>query len=226
MSNLNNMENVGAQFLEKIQALREKTGGKIDVKDIDSIIEKFMEMIKGHVTTNSDVSLYHEISKIKENLKKLRDEMDNLNPYKIYKKGIPGATAELTEITKNTETATNIILDSTEKIQNIAMALENKESSQQICDLAMKIFEACNFQDLTSQRITKVLRVLDEFDHLLNSIINNFSFDKKEDGSAGSDGLIDRVKDNITLHGPQLQNNAPTQSTIDELFGSIDPKKK
>lgn len=220
------IDNLGNTFLERIRLLWEKNGGKIDVADLESVVENFMEIIKSQLSTSTDVSIYYEISKIKEKLKLARSEINALKPYKIFEQDLPGATAELTEVTKATEEATNTILDSAENIMNIASQLEDKDAAAKIANLSTKIMEACNFQDLTSQRITKVLKIFDDFDKLVNSLISNLSIKKgNEEKYDGNKGLSSSSNKDILLNGPQLKKDAPDQSQIDELFNNL-PKKQ
>lgn len=72
---------------------------------------------------------------------------------------------ELSLIVKGTEDATDTILQSAETIDNSAASLiaALSDESQQALALEVQesvvaIFEACNFQDLTGQRITKVVK--------------------------------------------------------------------
>ena len=78
-----------------------------------------------------------------------------------------GVTDELDEVIRGTERATNAILESTEMIEsdarNLAAALRrqgDRNMAYEIQEQATRIFEACNFQDLTGQRITKVVNTL------------------------------------------------------------------
>ncbi|MBN9543674.1 MAG: protein phosphatase CheZ [Alphaproteobacteria bacterium] len=217
------IDNLGNVFLERIRQIWQQNGGKIDVADLESVVENFMEIIKTQVSTSTDVSIYYEISKIKEKLKAARSEIDALKPHKIFEQDLPGATAELAEVTKATEEATNTILDSAESIMNLASQIAEKDHAAKITDLSTKIMEACNFQDLTSQRITKVLKIFDDFDKLVNSLISNLSIEKDKEYN-GDKGLSSRIDQNIVLNGPQLGKDAPNQSSIDDLFNSLGKK--
>jgi chemotaxis protein CheZ len=53
----------------------------------------------------------------------------------------------------------------TNKLDNLAAALKDgidRGLAQDIRDRVVQIFEACNFQDLSSQRVTKVMTALKE----------------------------------------------------------------
>src|SRR5579863_1640807 len=74
---------------------------------------------------------------------------------------------ELAEVANSTEQATQRVLAAAEEIdqvtKNLSAALSGKFEQglvQDIQDHIIRIFEACNFQDLTGQRISKVLSIL------------------------------------------------------------------
>jgi chemotaxis protein CheZ len=76
-------------------------------------------------------------------------------------------THELGAVVGGTEVATQRILEAAEDIDQSANALlgslkgEHAQGlTQDIQDRVIQIFEACNFQDLTGQRITKVMATL------------------------------------------------------------------
>ncbi len=76
---------------------------------------------------------------------------------------------ELEAVSKGSEEATQKILAAAEDIDqaadNLAAALKDEIDcglAQDIRDRVVQIFEACNFQDLTSQRVAKVMTALKE----------------------------------------------------------------
>ena len=78
---------------------------------------------------------------------------------------------KLEAVSKDSEVATQKILAAAEDIDqaadNLAAALKDgidRGLAQDIRDRVVQIFEACNFQDLTSQRVTKVIKALKEIE--------------------------------------------------------------
>ncbi len=74
---------------------------------------------------------------------------------------------ELGAVVGGTEEATQQILEAAESIDNAAAALskvstpdQQKLLSEEIQERVVSIFEACNFQDLTGQRINKVMTTM------------------------------------------------------------------
>src|SRR5580704_8882457 len=76
-------------------------------------------------------------------------------------------TGELGAVVGGTEEATQQILEAAEAIDQAATAMtkvnspdQQKRLSEEIGERVVSIFEACNFQDLTGQRISKVMTTM------------------------------------------------------------------
>jgi chemotaxis protein CheZ len=178
-----------------------------------------MDTIKGHISSQSDILIFNEIEKIAQQIKKVKQEVIELDPNSIGDTFIPGAASELNAVTKATEQSTNIILDAAEVIQNLALKIADKEASKVIVDKVTEIFEACNFQDVTGQRIAKTLKVLEEIDGTISVLIKSFTKNKPKVAQTGAEEKnihTNVIKDTDLLTGPQI--DAPSQSQIDDLF--------
>jgi len=134
------------------------------------------------------------------------------------------ASRELQAIVAGTERATQTILQAAEEIEQTASTLSSVLRSgheqglaQDIQDRIVKIFEACNFQDLTGQRVAKVVATLKFIeDHVarLQAIwtgIERFNPIVLD--------LVD-APERRYLNGPQLLDDRgySTQDEIDEMF--------
>jgi chemotaxis protein CheZ len=124
---------------------------------------------------------------------------------------------ELKAVVNGTEQATQKILAAAEEIDqlanNLSAALKGslqQGSAQDIADLVIRIFEACNFQDLVGQRVAKVMVTLKFIeDHIARVLdeIKNASTTAQHNGEHA-------------LHGPQLEGDRghASQREIDALF--------
>ena len=126
---------------------------------------------------------------------------------------------ELAEVVKSTEQATQKVLAAAEDIdqvaKNLSAAMTGKFEqglAQDIQDHVIKIFEACNFQDLAGQRIAKVLSILDFVEDHVARVLEDIA---RETGAAKRDGTQH-------LHGPRLDNDHGhvTQADVDAMFGT------
>jgi chemotaxis protein CheZ len=123
---------------------------------------------------------------------------------------------ELEEVVDATEQATQKVLAAAEEIDqlanNLIAALQGKFEQglvKDIQDLVIWIFEACNFQDLSGQRIGKVLATLNFVEDHVSRVLEEL---RKP--------AVARRNGTQFLHGPRLTSDDGhvSQSDIDELF--------
>jgi chemotaxis protein CheZ len=131
-------------------------------------------------------------------------------------------TQELDAIVTATERATNTILESAEKVDMLAEQVQSVGSdttSQQLAgdirDTVITMFEACNFQDITGQRISKVVRTLQFIEDRINKMIDIWGPETFESVQHTQEELDEEA---ALLNGPQLANQGVSQADIDKLF--------
>ena len=122
-----------------------------------------------------------------------------------------GSTAdELEEIVTETARAANRIMDAAEAIEGVASKVD-PASAAALTDAVTNIYEASSFQDITGQRITKVVRALQSMESKLQSLASAF-------GPVEGDVPALAEGDAALLNGPQLSGGATSQDDIDALF--------
>src|SRR3546814_15899825 len=92
-----------------------------------------------------------------------RAEIAELRPDDINSEHLPAATDELTAIVGSTEQATHTIFEAVEGIEALTEQMDT-EVGAQVSAAVTSIFEACGFQDITGQRITKVVTALQKIE--------------------------------------------------------------
>src|ERR1700689_5435474 len=121
-------------------------------------------------------------------------------------------THELEAAVKTSERATQKILAAAEEIDqaanNLSAAVKGDSEqglAQEIPDRVIAIFEACNFQDVTSQRLAKVRTALAGMEKLIDAALGEF----EGDGSPA-------------VRAPPLEgeNGHASQSEVDSLFAA------
>jgi chemotaxis protein CheZ len=135
-------------------------------------------------------------------------------------------TGELGAVVGGTEQATQQILEATEAIDQAATALAKVTSpdqqrllSEEIQERVVSIFEACNFQDLTGQRISKVMATMKFIEHHITVMMDIWGgVDAIKAHAPGA--VDDRVGDARLLNGPKLAGEAghASQDDIDAMF--------
>lgn len=161
-----------------------------------------------------DSRLYEELAKLARIIEAARRDIAALRPDEIRQKHLPTATDELDAIVGATADATGEILDAAEQISAMADAV----GSSKLLDQVTRIFEACSFQDITGQRITKVVRTLKEIESKVTDLVRAFGSLETVAGDmpgAAGDG---REGDAALLNGPQLPQDARSQADIDDIF--------
>ncbi|WP_244274532.1 protein phosphatase CheZ [Labrenzia sp. OB1] len=134
-------------------------------------------------------------------------------------------TNELDAVVDGTEGATESILTAAEFIDETANTLSARLSAQDqdlandIQDKVVHIFEACNFQDLTGQRITKVVNTLRFVEDRITQMMDIWggieSFQDIE-----IEEREQKEGDAALLNGPSLDHDVDvaSQDDIDALF--------
>ncbi|MFD2262692.1 protein phosphatase CheZ [Lacibacterium aquatile] len=141
---------------------------------------------------------------------------------------LSSTTFELDAIVQQTEDATNNIMNAAEAIDDLAAGMnkddlpaeERAEKAAAISAETIKIFEACNFQDITGQRIRKVVKMLTYIETRIDNMVRIWG---ERDIQALTDEVSSEVNpaqgsDESLLNGPQLPGGGVSQSDIDNLF--------
>jgi len=136
-------------------------------------------------------------------------------------------TRELDAVAESAEHATQQILSAAEDIEDAANSLsaslkreQEKSLALDIQDNVLRIFEACNFQDLTGQRITKVLATLKFVEERIAHMIEIWGgIDAFKTFTAEAAAKADRSR---TLHGPKLDGDEGhvSQDDVDAMFAA------
>ena len=182
------------------------------VKIIGSMINKVSE-----ADNQMREVFFQELSDLKKVIDESRAEIGMARPGDIQNKDIPTAADELDAVIASTEEATGTIMDACEEIQNQADKIEG-EHADAINNEVMKIYEACSFQDITGQRINKVMTTLQSIDERVGHLISVLGDKLTQTGEA----VDERVGDERLLNGPQLPDQGVSQDEIDKLLAEFD----
>jgi chemotaxis protein CheZ len=127
------------------------------------------------------------------------------------------AGEELDAIVQATEAATNRIMECAEAVM-AADASDPAAYKALVHEKMTVIFEACSFQDITGQRIAKVVETLQHIEQRVSRFADVMQV-KDLDGFLNEEekGRAERKK-KLLLNGPQLAGHGVDQSKVDELF--------
>ena len=82
----------------------------------------------------------------------------------------------------------------------------------------MQIFEACSFQDLTGQRISKIVETLNFIDLRIGRLAEVIGSGDAELHLTEVEAASEERKKNLILHGPQSAEDAISQSDVDDVL--------
>lgn len=192
--------------------------------DPEAMSEKFISEFRKELSEAAKLkveldAMYEAIAQTKKEIASLHQKTD------AEGEDMARVTNELDAVVVGTEGATESILSAAEFIDETANTLsarladQDAELAGDIQDKVVQIFEACNFQDLTGQRITKVVGTLRFVEDRIIQMMDIWggieSFKdieiEQEDVPEGDAAL---------LNGPALDNDVDvaTQDDIDALF--------
>jgi len=167
------------------------------------------------------LGLFEHIQKIRHEIAAIRRPGDSQDRFEQM-------SDELDAIVGHTEAATNTIMENVEAISDlVSMARDKAQSEEVVAALAKvdehagEIFTACSFQDITGQRITKVVRSLKFVEERVNALIGMWGRDalaalKEEEQENPEDA------DAALLNGPQLAGQGVSQDDVDRLLDGAD----
>ncbi len=195
----------------------------LDPKDLVEVIESIMATMEGDVTS-VNVRFYAEIEALARYIHETKSEIAALRPEEITDTHLPTATDELEAVVGATEKATESIFEAVEKIEELTEGMDTEVSTKVVAAVT-EVYEACSFQDITGQRITKVVNALKHIEAKVEALLEAFGSELKQDkgqmpGAAA--GPVDQRPDGDLMNGPQLPEDAKSQDDIDAILASFD----
>jgi len=185
------------------------------IEIINSVVNKI------DAGTVNQRELFLHLAEMAQIIDALKKDISSHRPEHVKNSHIPEATDELDEVVKATAEATNTIMGVCEDIQEISGALE-VGPQQAINDKVMQIFEAFSFQDITGQRIKKVITTLAVIEGKIDNIMNALGdtvgvkiTDEKHEK------IVSVEDDKSLMNGPQLAGQGISQADIDKLLAEF-----
>ncbi|MBJ7415153.1 MAG: protein phosphatase CheZ, partial [Niveispirillum sp.] len=166
--------------------------------------------------------LRRELQDLSSHIAETRREIAALKPDDPSADRIMRATEELDAILQSTEHATTEILNGSERIQSVADKLRKNhpDLAQTLDNEVTEIMTACSFQDITGQRMTKVVNTLRYIERRVHAMIQIWgleNLDADEMAAALSDEPKDTRPDAHLMNGPPLKG-AINQDAVDMLL--------
>ncbi|MBR1125757.1 protein phosphatase CheZ [Bradyrhizobium lablabi] len=191
-----------------------------EVAETQALLETYRAQIEQCEKLKVELDLIHDaISRTKREIAVLHGKsFDGQEMAKV--------NGELGAVVGGTEQATQQILEATEAIDQAATALSKNVSpdqqrllSEEIQERVISIFEACNFQDLTGQRISKVMTTMKFIEQHIYEMMEIWG--GVDAIKAHAVPIVDtREGDAKLLNGPKLDGDVghASQDDIDAMF--------
>lgn len=221
-----NQDDAETALQKRLDLIRAARGNSVPLDDVAEVVRALLDTMSGEISSN-DLRVYGELEALAVIIRKTKQEIADIRPAEIKDEFLPTATDELDAIVQSTETAANTILDAVEAIEAV---IPNCDAAvgEAITNATMQIYEGCNFQDLTGQRISKVVNTLKLIETRVNSLVAAFGAELEDvlrdapqsETVAAADAKPER-EDADLLNGPQHPEAASSQDEIDRLLASL-----
>jgi chemotaxis protein CheZ len=194
------------------------------VKPAEQVSATMVDAYKAQIAEAQ--KLKTELDLIYDAINKTKQEIATVHMTGFEGPEMSRVTNELDAIVGGTEHATEQILSNAEEIDQMATTLAARLKDEQnqalvadIQERVIKVFEACNFQDLTGQRITKVVSTLTFIEtHIVRMMEIWGGLDAFKD--IAPETIAVPAGDARLLNGPKVEGDVghASQDDIDALF--------
>ncbi|MFM7779167.1 MAG: protein phosphatase CheZ [Alphaproteobacteria bacterium] len=190
---------------------------------IEATVRAVLTSMAGDLTAKES-ALLAELEGLGRTIARAKAEIAALKVEDIRDAHIPSATDELDAIVEHTAHATNEILDCCETLEQMQAELSG-DAADKLQGAVTRIYEACSFQDITGQRIGKVVTALKAIENRVSAVVSAASgMPGPEAPPAVAAKPLDegRTEGQKLASGPQLPGAGVSQSEIDRLLASFD----
>ena len=190
--------------------------GTLQLPDAHGYLDRVIGELRS-LNTPQKNTLVSVLEYLSDHIRATRNEIGALRRDGAGNQMFSSTTDELEEIVTETARATNRIMDAAETVENVASTVGEPIVANVLMTAVTNIYEASAFQDITGQRITKVVATLKTIEAKVAHMVA--AFGTSDSRPASADAMPDP---SLLLNGPQLPAAAMDQSDIDKLLASFD----
>lgn len=212
---------IPAELVARLSSLQTHGGDSRDRQEITEVVTSLLATMEGDLS-GANIKLYSELEALSQYILSAKSEIAALRPDEIKDEHLPNATDELDAIVGATEVATNGILQAMETLEGLTGEM-TPEVAEKVTEAVTQVYESCNFQDITGQRITKVVKALKHIEQKVDDLVAAFGDEiSKYKDTSPKRAAKEKTGDAALLNGPQLPDEASKQAEIDALLASFD----
>lgn len=208
--------------MEKIRTVNDLTRRIDEVASVEAKPPRLEDLGRtvGALTTSwpNNRGIYEQLKRLADFIERTKAEIAAIRPDDVKREHLPKATDELDAIVEATAGATNRIMDAAEVFTDISSRLSGEDADKAM-NAVTSIYEACSFQDITGQRITKVVKTLKVIEARLEQMVSSVGGDIE---FAPRPVTAQPEGDAALLNGPALPGLGQNQDDIDALLASFD----
>jgi chemotaxis protein CheZ len=204
---------------DRLAALAAETGGSVPVAEIGRVVAGLMQSLEREAQ-GIDADTAQELADLLAYVHQTREDIAAIQPAELTGEHIPHANDQLRSVVHATEEATGVFLDAAEELEHLADELGGAEA-ERLRSITTRIYEASNFQDITGQRIAKVVTTLEVIEERLSRLVHIAGEAVRAAKAAPAEPAPAEPAPEDLLNGPQLPDLAATQDDIDRLFASL-----
>lgn len=209
----------------------------VPMEQVRELISAVKALFEGDFS-KVDLELYGELGELAKYINNAKKGLQEFQPHSLSDEKLPEASDQLAAIVSTTEEATRKIMDSCddinathERVRDRLISMEPaldpdalasiEDSLMEAQTSSMQIYEACTFQDLTGQRIQKIVETLKEVERQVLRMIIIFGLNNDNAKQIDEDKKKELQSDADLLNGPQLPGQSLEQDDIDDILNQL-----
>jgi chemotaxis protein CheZ len=227
-----------SQRIAALEAMQH--GDSIPAEQVRELVAAVKEMFGQHGDKQSGETtdkLYSELGELARYINNARKELQEVKSSNIADDHLPNATNQLDAIVQMTEKATGQIMDECDRVNMFHNDIRERliamdppldpdglagieDAIDEAATSVTHIYESCNFQDITSQRVQKVVRALQEIERQVLRMVVVFGLVENRN-NLDAETTAELQEDAALLNGPQLAGQGLDQDEIDSILSKL-----
>ena len=191
-----------------------------DPSDIVDVVENVLASFRGDNSAFNE-KLHADIEALARYIRSAKAEIVAIRADEIDTGQLPAAAGELSAIVAATEEATHAIIGAAETIEEQSGAMPT-EVAGVVTAAVTRVYEACGFQDVTGQRIAKVVDVLEEVEVRVQALLDALNEEGVSGGGGGTGQALPPTTDEDLMGEPRARETVISQDDVDAILAGYD----